>query len=70
MLLNFEFQQITNSQSKPTIVLIHGLFGSLSNLGVIARALESEYSILQIDVRNHGKSAHDVEMNYSVMAQH
>ena len=69
MLLNFEFQQITNSQSKPTIVLIHGLFGSLSNLGVIARALESEYSILQIDVRNHGKSAHDVEMNYSVMAQ-
>ena len=69
MLLNFEFQQIVEAQSKPAIVLIHGLFGSLSNLGMIARALQSEYSVLQLDVRNHGKSAHDTEMNYKVMAQ-
>ena len=69
MLLNFEFQKSAEPQSKPTIVLIHGLFGSLGNLGMIARVLQLEYSVLHLDIRNHGKSAHDKEMNYTVMAQ-
>lgn len=52
----------------PTIVLIHGLFGSLDNLGSLARDLMKDHQVLQLDLRNHGLSPHSAEMNYSVMA--
>ena len=70
MLLNFQYDQAqsTVGSQKPTLVLIHGLFGSLSNLGMIARSFHSNFNILQLDVRNHGHSAHSDEMNYDVMA--
>ncbi len=63
--LNFA---ITPSQNE-TLVLIHGLFGSLSNLGMLARALQQNHDVLQIDLRNHGKSAHSDSMSYVDMAQ-
>ncbi len=53
----------------PHLVLIHGLFGSLSNLGVLARELEQHYTVISVDLRNHGQSFHASEMNYDVMAQ-
>lgn len=53
----------------PTIVLIHGLFGSLDNLGSLARDLTKDYQVLQVDLRNHGLSSHSQDMNYSVMTQ-
>lgn len=53
----------------PTIVLIHGLFGSLDNLGGLARDLMKDHQILQIDLRNHGLSPHTDEMSYQAMAQ-
>lgn len=53
----------------PTIVLLHGLFGSLDNLGVLARDLQRDYTILSPDLRNHGRSPHSAEMNYTLMAQ-
>jgi esterase len=54
--------------SSPAIVLIHGLFGSYENLGVIERSLSSQYHVINLDVRNHGRSEHSNEMNYAVMA--
>ncbi|MDM1764365.1 MULTISPECIES: alpha/beta fold hydrolase [unclassified Acinetobacter] len=69
MLLNYQWHQPENDQQRTPLVLIHGLFGSLSNLGGIARALYATYAVLQIDVRNHGQSPHSSEMNYQVMAQ-
>lgn len=42
-------------QGEP-VVLIHGLFGSLENLGVIARQLEEHYQVISIDLPDHGKS--------------
>ena len=66
MQLNYEYHQINE---KPSLVFIHGLFGSLSNLGMLARAFSETHNVLQIDVRNHGKSAHSAEMNYELMAQ-
>lgn len=42
-------------QGQP-IVLIHGLFGSLENLGVIARQLEDEFQVFSIDLPDHGQS--------------
>lgn len=69
MLLNYQFHQSDTDQQRTPIVLIHGLFGSLSNLGGIARALYASHSVVQIDVRNHGQSPQSSEMNYQVMAQ-
>lgn len=69
MLLNYQYHQPSQDQQQMPIVLIHGLFGSLSNLGGIARALYEKYPVIQIDVRNHGQSPHSDEMNFTVMAQ-
>ncbi|GGW67479.1 alpha/beta fold hydrolase [Alishewanella tabrizica] len=55
--------------SGPAIVLIHGLFGSFENLGVIARALSDAFQVINIDLRNHGRSAHHAEINYPLMAE-
>lgn len=55
-------------QGEP-LVLIHGLFGSYDNLGVIARALQSQFQIINLDVRNHGRSPHADGMSYPELAQ-
>jgi len=52
-----------------TIVLIHGLFGNLDNLGLLARDLKKDHQVVSIDLRNHGLSLHSDEHNYAAMAQ-
>ncbi|BCG10254.1 esterase [Buttiauxella agrestis] len=69
MKLNARLQTAQQLTSNSPIVLIHGLFGSLDNLGVLARDLGQDHSLLQIDLRNHGLSPRSDEMNYSAMAQ-
>ena len=69
MKLNARLQTAQQSTRHSPIVLIHGLFGSLDNLGVLARDLGQEHSLLQIDLRNHGLSPRSPEMNYAAMAQ-
>lgn len=68
MILNHQIHLNEAATAKNTLVFIHGLFGSLSNLGVLARSYYDSHSVIQIDVRNHGHSAHATEMNYAVMA--
>ena len=63
-LLNFQ-----QSGSGKDIILIHGLFGRLENLGMVAKALAENYRVTSVDVRNHGDSFHDAVMNYPAMAQ-
>lgn len=55
-------------QGEP-VILIHGLFGSLENLNVIANALSDHFLVTNIDLRNHGRSPHSTSMNYPSMAQ-
>lgn len=57
-----------SGQGEP-LVLIHGLFGSYENLGMIARQLVNDFTIINVDLRNHGKSAHAATMSYPEMAQ-
>src|SRR5690606_12229378 len=68
MILNYQLQHHETSVLSP-MVFIHGLFGSLSNLGVLARYFSEQRSVLQIDVRNHGLSAHSSDLNYQLMAE-
>jgi len=51
------------------IVLIHGLFGSLENLNMVAKSLSQHYCVTSVDVRNHGNSFHQGGMNYNDLAQ-
>ncbi|SEL64570.1 esterase [Colwellia chukchiensis] len=51
------------------IILIHGLFGRLENLNMVAKALAEQYRVTSVDVRNHGDSFHDSVMDYTTMAQ-
>jgi len=62
-------QTAQQSHTASPIVLVHGLFGSLDNLGVLARELVTDFDIVQVDMRNHGLSPRSDEMNYPAMAQ-
>jgi esterase len=54
-------------QGRP-LLLIHGLFGSFENLGMIARLLADRFQIINVDLRNHGRSGHSDVMNAELMA--
>lgn len=54
--------------SGPCIILIHGMFGSLSNLGALARTLVDRYRVISVDLRNHGDSPHEQKMDLPSMA--
>lgn len=64
MILNY----IESGAGSP-LVLLHGLFGAARNLGVLTRALAPFYRVIAMDLRNHGDSPHDPQMDYTVMAQ-
>ncbi|WP_373777906.1 alpha/beta fold hydrolase [Glaesserella sp.] len=69
--LHYQFQQAPNPSDSAvkTMVFLHGLFGDFNNLGAIARAFSTHYSILKVDLRNHGQSFHSDKMDYPLMAQ-
>ncbi|WNC70687.1 alpha/beta fold hydrolase [Thalassotalea psychrophila] len=50
------------------LILIHGLFGSLENLNMVAKALANNFKVISVDVRNHGGSLHHKSMNYGEMS--
>lgn len=49
------------SGTGPTIILIHGLFGSLENLGMVRRGLQSNFDVISIDLPDHGESPHSTQ---------
>ena len=51
------------------LILIHGLFGSLDNLNMIAKAFNQQLCVTNIDVRNHGFSFHENNMDYTILAE-
>ena len=51
------------------LIILHGLFGMLDNWRTIARMLEDKYQCILVDLRNHGRSPRNSEMNYKVMAE-
>lgn len=50
------------------VLLLHGLLGAGDNLGALARALMHEFRVVQIDLRNHGRSPQSDEMSFAAMA--
>lgn len=58
----------TRGEGQP-VILLHGLFGSASNLLSVSRRLEENYQVIRMDLRNHGKSPHCDTMDIPNMAQ-
>lgn len=52
----------------PPLLLLHGLFGSLENLGGVAQRLADSWQIHALDLRNHGRSPHAEVFTYAAMA--
>ena len=56
------------AESSPPIMIIHGLYGSGRNWGVIAKRLSDKFFVITIDLRNHGESPWFTSHNYHDMA--
>lgn len=53
----------------PSLILLHGLFGSSANWSSIARELSGQFRVIVPDLRNHGRSLHAEPMDYAVMVE-
>src|SRR5690349_6551737 len=51
------------------LIILHGLFGSWENWQTVSERLSDEFRVFALDQRNHGRSPHSDEMNYSVMTE-
>ena len=56
-------------QGSETLIILHGLFGSLDNWQSIAQIFSKDFTVYILDQRNHGKSPHFKEHNYTLMAR-
>lgn len=55
-------------QGEP-LILLHGLLGSLDNFHSVSLKLSAQLKVFALDLRNHGRSPHSSEMDYTLMAQ-
>lgn len=69
MKLNARLQSEQSVTSDTPVILLHGLFGSLDNLSVLARGLKDDCRLVQVDLRNHGLSPRNEGMDYRSMAE-
>ena len=53
---------------QPPLLIVHGLFGSARNWGVIARHLSGTRDVIAVDQRNHGISPRAASHSYPDMA--
>lgn len=51
------------------LVLLHGLFGSLENLGTLARSFSEKFCVYSVDLPNHGRSDHSDEISLPLLAE-
>lgn len=51
------------------MIVLHGMLGSSRNWQTTGRDLAAWFHVYALDARNHGRSPHDSEMNYSVMVE-
>lgn len=65
--MSVELHHRISGEGEP-LLLLHGLFGSLDSLGVVARGLQDRWQIHALDLRNHGASSYADTMTYPEMA--
>ncbi len=68
MLSYSEFGDHTPTQSNPALIIVHGLYGSGRNWGVIAKRLSDSRRVITLDMRNHGQSPREPTHSYPDLA--
>ncbi|GLQ35373.1 esterase [Amylibacter marinus] len=63
-----EIQQFGTPSDHPTLVIVHGLFGSGRNWRAIARHFGRDRHVVTLDMRNHGNSFWSDDHSYPAMA--
>ena len=53
----------------PTLVMLHGLFGSLDNFRSVSLHMERSLTVLRVDLPGHGKSPTTTDLSFPSMAQ-
>jgi pimeloyl-ACP methyl ester carboxylesterase len=61
------YTQFGDTVASP-LMLVHGLFGSGRNWGVIAKRLSDRFRVTTVDLRNHGDSPRSDTQSYEEMA--
>lgn len=62
------FTDIGDATALPTLLVVHGLFGSARNWGAIAKRLSSDRRVVAVDMRNHAGSFRAETQGYPDMA--
>lgn len=62
------FTDISTASRLPTLLIVHGLFGSARNWGAVARRLSDDRRVITVDMRNHGQSFRAESQSYADMA--
>jgi len=52
----------------PAVIILHGLLGMLDNWHSFSKKLAEHYTVYAIDQRNHGKSFHSDDFDYTLLA--
>ncbi|QLQ19767.1 MAG: alpha/beta fold hydrolase [Exiguobacterium profundum] len=67
-MLHIERHPAATPSGETPLLIVHGLFGSARNWGVIARRLADTREVLAVDMRNHGASPRFPTQSYPEMA--
>ncbi|MAM60674.1 alpha/beta fold hydrolase [Maritimibacter sp. UBA3975] len=62
-------QSFGADDTRPPVLIVHGLFGSGRNWGVIAKRLADSRRVVTVDMRNHGDSPRADSQSYPEMAR-
>lgn len=65
--VDLAYRSFGGEESKPPVVLLHGLLGSSRNWQSAGRLLARQFRVFALDLRNHGESPHDSLMDYPSM---
>ncbi len=60
--------EVLGQENGKTILILHGLFGSIANWRSIARYFAGNYRVISLDLRNHGRSPWHENMRYVDLA--
>ena len=67
-MLSYKYYPSTQTNKSP-LLIVHGLYGSARNWGVISKRLANEREVFAVDQRNHGESPWRETQNYFDMAE-
>jgi esterase len=69
MALDLNYRELASESSKRALMMLHGLFGSASNMQIVGRQIATQRPVILPDLRNHGRSPHADDVSYQAMAE-